>query len=132
MNPIANNPEQGLAINFGDEFSKDLTVHKNVRQEVIVATTDKIRLVLISTKEAMLSRREWQTPFGLLISFVITFCTADFKDAMNISKDVWFAVFVSLSIVCFVWFVYAICKLIKHWNSSNLDRIIEQMKQNQV
>ena len=64
-----NNPnEQGLSVDFGDELSKNLTIHKNVNQEIIITTADKIKLVLINTKEIMTSQRDWWTPFGLLVS----------------------------------------------------------------
>ena len=68
-NPIN---ENGLNIDLNDEFSKNMTVHKNVEQEIIITTSDKIELVLIKTKEILTSKRDWWTPFGLAISFITT------------------------------------------------------------
>jgi len=125
----ANNPnEQGLSVDFGDELSKNLTIHKNVKQEIIITTADKIKLVLINTREIMTSQRDWWTPFGLLVSFVTTLCTADFKDAFGGTKEFWHAIFVLLTIFSGGWLIKTIFKLIKNWGQDDLNKIIEQIK----
>jgi len=122
---------QGLSVDFSDELSKNLTIHKNVNQEIIITTSDKIKLVLLSTKEIMTSQRDWWTPFGLLISFISTLCTADFKLSFGISKDFWKAIFVLLTIFSFLWFCKSIYRLIKNWGNDDLDKIIAQIKVNE-
>ena len=125
----ANNPnEQGLSVDFGDELSKNLTIHKNVKQEIIITTADKIKLVLINTREIMTSQRDWWTPFGLLVSFITTLCTADFKDAFGGTKEFWRAIFVLLTIFSGGWLIKTIYKLIKNWGQEDLNKIIEQIK----
>lgn len=123
-----NNNNEGLSIDFGNELSKNLTIHKNVKQEIIITTADKIKLVLISTKEVLTSQRDWWTPFGLLISFIATLTTADFKEALNLSKEFWHAIFVLLTIGSSIWLVYSFYKLYKNWGEDNLDNIIEKIK----
>ena len=129
MSPNNNNANsEGLSIDFGNELSKNLTIHKNVKQEIIVTTADKIKLVLISTKEVLTSQRDWWTPFGLLISFIATLTTADFKAALNLSKEFWHAIFVLLTIGSAIWLVFSFYKLYKNWGQDNLDIIIEKIK----
>ena len=123
-----NNNSEGLSIDFGSELSKNLTIHKNVKQEIIITTSDKIKLVLISTKEILTAQRDWLTPFGLLISFVATLCTADFKDAFKLSKEFWHAIFVLLSVASTVWLLSCFYKLYRNWGKDNLDKIIEEIK----
>ena len=123
-----NNNNEGLSIDFGNELSKNLTIHKNVKQEIIVTTADKIKLVLISTKEILTAQRDWWTPFGLLISFITTLCTADFKDAFKLSKEFWHAIFVLLTIASIIWLAMCFYKLYKNWGEDNLDKIIEKIK----
>ena len=127
MSPSKSNNE-GLSLDFGNELSKNLTIHKNVKQEIIVTTSDKIRIVLINAKEVLIAQRDWWTPFGLLISFITTLCTADFKDAFQLSREFWHAIFVLLTIASAFWFVYCIYKLCKNWGEDNLDIIIEKIK----
>jgi len=128
MNQIEDSQEQRISIDLNSELSKNLTVHKNVKQEFILTTTDKIKLVLIERKESMLSGREWWMPLGLLISFVTTLLTADFKDALYLPKDVWHALFVWLTLGSVIWLIVKLNKLRKHWGRNNLDKIIEQIK----
>lgn len=127
MSQNSNNSE-GLSIDFGNELSKNLTVHKNVKQEIIVTTADKIKLVLINTKEILTAQRDWWTPFGLLISFITTLCTADFRDAFKLSKEFWHAIFVLLAIASIIWLIRCFYKLYKNWGEDNLDKIIEKIK----
>jgi hypothetical protein len=123
-----NNQENGLSVDLSDELSKNLTIHKNVNQEIIVTTSDKIKLVLISTKEKLTSQRDWWTPFGLLISFVTTLCTADFKDVYGLTKDTWKAIFIILILLSSIWLFITLRKLFLNWGKYNLDSIIEKIK----
>lgn len=128
MSQENNHDKTGLSLDFGDELSKNLTVHKNMKQEIIITTADKIRLVLINTKEILTAQRDWWTPFGLLISFITTLITADFKDAMGGSKDLWKAIFILLTIFSSIWLIKTLIKLAKNWGQDNVDKIIEQIK----
>jgi hypothetical protein len=123
-----NNKNHGLSIDFGDELSKNLTIHKNVKQEIIITTEDKLKLVLISTKEILTAQRDWWTPFGLLASFIATLCTANFKDTLGLTKEHWYAIFLILTIVSAGWLLKAFYKLYKNWGKDNLDNIIEKIK----
>ena len=123
-----NENQQGLSVDFGDELSKNLTIHKNVKQEIIITTSDKIKLVLINTREILTAQRDWWTPFGLLISFITTLCTAEFKDAFGLTKEFWHAIFVLLTLGSAIWLLKSFYKLYKNWGKDNLDNIIENIK----
>ena len=118
----------GLSVDFGDELSKNLTIHKNFKQEIIITTEDKIKLVLINTKEILSAQRDWLTPLGLLLSFVATLVTADFKNILGVTKEFWNAIFVILTLVSSIWLVKALYNLYKNWNQDNLENIIEKIK----
>lgn len=123
---ITNSNEHNIDLN--DEFSRNMTVHKNVDQEIIITTSDKIEIVLIKSKEILTSKRDWWTPFGLTMAFVTTFCTADFKEFLGLSKDTWQALFIILTFSSFVWLIFSIVKLIKYWGKGDLKTIINQIK----
>mgnify|MGYP007073242006 CR=1 FL=1 len=128
MNQPNNTSEPQLSVHISDELSKNLRIHNNVKQDIIITTADKIKLVLISTKEILTSQRDWWTPLSLLVSFVTTLCTANFKDAFGVTKEFWHAIFVVLTIFSFFWLVKTIYKLIKNWGQDDLNKIIEQIK----
>ena len=123
-----NNQENGLSVNFNDELSKNLTVHKNVNQEIIVTTSDKIKLVLINTEKKLTSQRDWWTPLGLLFSFVTTLITANFKNVCGLTKDTWKAIFIILILLSLVWLIITLRKLYLNWGEYNLESIIERIK----
>jgi hypothetical protein len=122
------NPDNMNNIDLNNEFFKNMTVHKNVEQEIIITTSDKIELILIKTKEILTSQRDWWTPFGLLVAFVTTFCTADFKDFGGITKDTWKAIFTLLTIGALIWLIISLIKLVKYWGKGDLKMIINQIK----
>ena len=128
MSLINNTDDEGLSIDFNDELSKNLTIHTNVNQEIIITTADKIKIVLIDTKEILTSQRDWWTPFGLTVSFIATLCTADFKETFGMSKDFWHALFVLFTIVSIIWLIKSVIKLIRNWGKNDLNSIIEQIK----
>ena len=123
MNKIA-----GLSIDVGDELTKCSTIHKNVNQDIIITTEDKIKLVLMSTREVLTAQREWWTPLGLLLSFIATLVTTDFKDSMGLTKDTWTAIFIILTSLSIIWLIRACIKLYKNRNQDNLEIIIKKIK----
>ena len=123
-----NNQQEGLSVDLGDELSKNMTVHKNVNQEIIVTTSDKIKLVLIDIKDVLSAKREWWTPLGLLVSFTTTICTAEFKDVYGLTKDSWKAIFIILILLSSVWLIITFRKLYLNWGKDNLESIIEKFK----
>jgi hypothetical protein len=125
---IIRNAGNGLSINVGDEIHNNSTIYTNVNQDIIITTEDKIKLVLIKTKETLKSQRDWLTPLSLTLSFVTTLCTSEFKYSLGQNKEFWKAIFVILTFVTIIWFFKAIYKLLKHWGCDDLDKIIKQIK----
>ncbi|WP_343626580.1 hypothetical protein [Flavobacterium lindanitolerans] len=125
---IIRNQGNGLTFNVGDEIHNNSIIYTNVNQEIIVTTEDKIKLVLIKTRETLKTQRDWITPVGLFISFVTTLCTSEFMDAFNQDKHFWKAIFVILAIISFIWLCHALWKMYKHWGCDDLDKIIKQIK----
>jgi hypothetical protein len=123
MNKIA-----GLAIDVGDELTKCSTIYKNVNQDIIITTEDKIKLVLMNTREVLTAKREWWTPLGLLLTFIATLVTTEFKATMGLSKDTWLAIFIILTFLCVLWLIRALYKLYKNRKQDNLEAIIKKIK----
>ena len=125
---IIKNEGNGLSFNVGDEIHNNSTIYTNVNQDIIITTEDKIKLVLIKTKETLKSQRDWLSPLGLTLSFITTLCTSEFKDSFGLNKEFWKAIFVILTFATTIWFFIAIYKLYKHWGCDDLDKIIKQIK----
>ena len=123
-----NENQQGFSLDLRNEISKRLAIHKNISQEVIVITADKMELILGRTREILTSQREWWTPLGLLISFITTLCTSEFKDTFGLHKEFWHAVFCLFSLGSIIWLGTSFYKLCKNWKKGNIDHIMKNIK----
>ncbi len=108
------------------DLSDNRNVYKNTAQDYIVTTRDKIELVLLKTEKCLTNKNAWMTPFGLVITCVITLLTADFKDFV-LSASVWKALFILTTILCSIWLIYSLFVLIKNWNKGNIEDIIDSI-----
>ena len=113
-------------IDVQTEFTERLTVHKNLGQDVIVVTMDKIRLCLIKHRDSLANKHEWLTPFGLFVSLGTTLVAADFKEFV-LSKPVWEAVFIIACLVCGVWFMRAAMKAWRHRDAGDIESILREL-----
>lgn len=113
---------QNDAIN--NELIKDLKVHTNLTQEVIVTTEDKIRICLINYLNKLTGKKEWIAPFGILITIIIALLTTNFKK-FYFNADTWTAVFIIAGALCLIW-LFACIKAI--FVSVDMDEVINELK----
>jgi hypothetical protein len=70
-------------------------VHKNVSQQFIFTTEDKIRICLTTYQEALAAGRDWIGPLGLLVSILATLVvTEKFRPFLGLTPDGWHTVFI--------------------------------------
>lgn len=104
------------------EFS---AIHDNTSTEVVSITLDRLKLILIEHFQKIESRSSWSVPFSLLVTVVLVFCSASFKEAFGLSADSWAAIFLIVGISSFVWLLRCLYTMKA---KQNLDDIIEQIK----
>jgi hypothetical protein len=100
-------------------------VHSNLTAEVIKITSDKLKLILTQHLKNLESKKEWLTPFSLLITILIVFPTTTFKEFISIKSTTWEAFFLMAIVLTFIWLVFAIIKAFK---AKNVDDIITLIK----
>ena len=119
---------------FVEALSKDLTinaVHVNVAQEYIVITEDKTYRCLTEWEKGVRLRESWIAPFSVLISLVLAFATADFRDAFGLPKDTWRAIFVVGVVISGAWLVKTLYGLVRS-QGQTVDELIVQLKKGAV
>lgn len=84
--------------------------HENIQTELITITKDKLENILLKYLEKLNSQKAWIAPFSVFSSLFIALLTADFKDFLKISKELWQALFI---ISCIASFVYSLILAIK-------------------
>lgn len=89
--------------------------NKETKKDKIIKTTeDRVRLTLKEYGDIKNGSAKLWTFLGLLISFMTTLITADFKDVFGVKADIFNALFIFASVLFFILFFIEAVKLIKN------------------
>lgn len=124
------NPTSGT-INVQKEISAAVTVHKNLGQEVMVTTEDKVRLCLIEHRQSLRAKNKWTVPLGIFATLVVALCAADFRQFI-VSADVWKALFILSTVVTFIWLARSGYHAYVHRKGGDIDEIVLALKAQQL
>lgn len=69
----------------------------------------------------------WTTPAGVLLTVVLAFCTADFKDAFGATKDTWRAVMLIVGFFSLIWLIKSIVKAVSN-RGLTPERFVEDLR----
>jgi hypothetical protein len=114
-------------IEIQKEFSEKLVIHKNLGQEVIVTTVDKVRLCLIKNKELISAKKEWLTPLAIFLTLLTTLVAADFREFI-FKSEVWYAIYLIGAVLSLAWLVCSSYNAIINWRKGSIDSIVEEFK----
>lgn len=120
-------PSAPYQIDVEQEFSRRLTVHKSLDQEVVVTTVDKVRLCLLKNQECLRAKREWVTPLSLLLTLLAALFATEFKD-FGLAAAVWEAAFVLGAGASFVWLLFAGGKAWRNRPIGGIEQIVSELK----
>lgn len=118
--------ENKTGFNIG-EIGENVVIHKNINQEVIITTVDKLKIILMEFRKSLSLQGRWSTPVGILLTLIATLGTANFKDSLGLSSEKWEAIFIISSIFCGIWLIFTIVKAMQHSEESKLEFIIEKI-----
>lgn len=124
-------PSTPYQLDVGQEFSRRLTIHKSLEQEVVVTTVDKVRLCLMANQDCLRARREWVTPLSLLLTVLAALFATDFKEFV-LAAAVWEAIFVLGAAASFVWLVIAGANAWRNRSLGGVERIVSELKQHRM
>lgn len=120
--PNNGNPTVGGSLN--PSTIKVDNVHGKLDQDVVQITVDKLSLILHKHSKDIEKRKSWVAPLGVLLTFLISFLSTDFKD--NIFKaDTWKAIFVMSSAISAAWLIYESSAAYK---SKSIEDLVEKIK----
>lgn len=111
-------------MDFSMELARGVQVHSKLSQEVLVTTSDKLRLCLIKHRSKLSSRTDFIAPLGILLTLVTTLVVSSFD------SPVWQAVFMLGSLLAAIWLGYAVwgsLPNIRDGFTSGADRSIDQI-----
>jgi hypothetical protein len=111
------------------EFSERLTIHKNLAQEVVVTTVDKVRLCLMDNRDCLLSKKEWVTPASVFATLITTLVAADFHDFI-VKAPTWQALYILATLGSGAWLATAAIRGWRHRHRGSIDDIVASLKAN--
>jgi hypothetical protein len=104
-------------------------VHRNVDQTVIVINEDRARLILNDLADSLARNRNWGTPLGLSVGFVMSLVTADFKPIAGLSADTVTGIVLVLAVLTIAWTLLAGARALFTTSRKKLvDTTIERME----
>ena len=123
-------PKKGAIIELDQEdFQGEVVIHKNLTQDVVLTTEDKLRLALIQHRETLNSRAEWLGAATLAFSFLSTLLLTTFKDIGPLSAATWQAVYLIFFILALARLVNILVKMYVNRKKSTIDYVIKRIKQ---
>lgn len=117
-------PKSTFETALPDAIAESLTYHTNVQEKVVTITESKIKICLMECLDNMRERGSWKTPVGIAGTIIITLITTDFKDALNLTKEVWEAIFI---IGCILSVIWSAVEILKQPKKMTVETILTQL-----
>lgn len=121
-------PPKKIILELDQELLQRSIVYKNIGQEFIVTTADKIKLSLLQHRDVLKAKTDWIAPTGILITLTATLVATNFTKFLGLSPDVWKALFIACAILDFVWLLYSIYRLIKFLSKGSVESFVQNLK----
>ncbi len=121
-------PKKGATIEL-DELTTDLKIHRNLTQDVILTTQDRLRLALIEHRDTLSAKREWISAALLSLSLLTTILLTDFENALGLSADTWRAAYGFFFILALGWLINSLVKLFRNRKRGDIDYVLKQIKE---
>lgn len=86
-------------------------IHENTSTQIITITADKLKIILMEYLHKVERSKAWQAPLGLLLTIILVFCSAEFKDALNIAAASWRAIFFIFGAISLAWLIYSLWQI---------------------
>ncbi len=123
-------PRKGAIIELEQEDLKsDVIIHKNLTQDVLLTTEDKMKLTLIEYREILASRSEWVGAGVLALSFMTTLLFSEFKTIGPITPDTWRALWIIFFMASFGRFILVLFKMYVNRKKASINYVIKKIKQ---
>ena len=123
-------PRKGAIIELEQEDLKsDVIIHKNLTQDVLLTTEDKMKLTLIEYREVLASRAEWLGAGVLALSFLSSLLFTGFKDIGPLKASTWQAIYAIFFILSFGRFLIVVYKMYVNRKKATSNYVIRRIKQ---
>jgi hypothetical protein len=125
----ATTPHKGAIIELEEaDLKSDVIIHKNLTQDVLLTTEDRMKLALIEYRDTLASRSDWLGAGVLTLSFLSSLLLTTFKDIGPLSAETWRAVYFIFFIMALARFINILIKTYQNRQKSQIDYVINKIK----
>lgn len=107
---------------------EEIIKYSNTRVVRIEIDEDKLRLILMSFRDAIVQRKEWISIGGAVIALLLSLVTATFNDTFGITSNVWKAIFIIALILYVSWFGISVWRRLKNRKKDVLEETIGKIR----
>ncbi|OPH61226.1 hypothetical protein BC351_14890 [Paenibacillus ferrarius] len=100
-------------------------LHNSLNQDVVLTTSDKLKLALTKYKDGLIAKTAWITPLSLFVTLVAAIIATDFKKII-ISAELWQALFYLMTLASFVWLIASLIRKFRTKENAE-DRFIKEI-----
>ncbi len=123
-------PRKGAIIELDqDDLKSEVIIHKNLTQDVLLTTEDKMKLALIEYRDVLTARSNWLSAAVLVLSFLSSLLLSDFKDVGPITAATWQAIYFIFLVLAIIQFVNVLVKMYLYRKRAHIDFVINKIKQ---
>jgi hypothetical protein len=127
--PRAPFPRKGAVIELDQEdLRSEVIIHKNLTQDVLLTTEDKMKLALIEYRDVLTARNEWLSSALLVLSLLSSLLLSDFKDVGPITAATWQSIYFIFLVLVVVRFGNVVIKMVQHRKRARIDFVISKIK----
>jgi len=122
-------PRKGAIIELEQEdLRSEVIIHKNLTQDVLLTTEDKMKLALIEYREILTARGEWLSAAVLTLSFLSSLLLTEFKNVGPISAATWQATYFIFFLLALIRFINILVKMFQNRHKARIDYLINRIK----
>jgi hypothetical protein len=105
----------------------NVTYFPNLDQDIILINSYRLTIFLKNYLDVINQKEKWLTPLSLFLTFILVFCTSDFKKAFGIPISTWQAIFIISTVISFIWLIKTSINSIR--TKCTLEELIKEIKQ---
>lgn len=123
-------PRKGAVIELDKkDFNGDVIIHKNLTQDVLVITEDKMKLTLLEYKNILSAGAEWFSASTTVLSFLAALLLTNFKDVGPLTAETWQAIYFMFFVISLARFINVLYKMFRNRKKANVDYVIRKLRQ---
>lgn len=120
---------ENLNIHLDEDLTNQMTVNKNLSQEIIVTNTDKVTILLNEHHKIIKRKLEWLSPVSIFFTVFATLLTAKFDETViGISPTLWKAIFFVVCVLSLLLSLYFISTALRFIRRGSVEEFINKLK----